>query len=43
MSDIILVLLVEFVVCDLAERLAPEYQRLFNRQTKDLGNLPHQP
>ena len=31
MSYIVLVLLVKFVVCNLAERLAPKYDGLFNR------------
>ena len=43
MSYIVLVLLVELVVCHLAERLAPKYERLFNRQSKDLSGFHRQP
>lgn len=42
MAYIVLVLLVELVICNLAEGLAPEYERLFNRQPKDLSGLPRQ-
>jgi len=40
---IVLVLLIELVVCHLAERLAPKYERLLDWQTEDLNRLPHQP
>ena len=43
MSDIVLVLLIEFVVCHLAEGLAPKEEGLFDRQAEDLGSLPRQP
>ena len=36
-------LLVELVVCHLAERLAPKEEGLFDGQAEDLGSLPRQP
>ena len=41
MSYIVLVLLVELVICNLAERLAPKDERLFDWQPKDLSGLPN--
>ena len=43
MPYIVFVLLIELVICHLAERLAPKYERLLDWQTEDLDRLPRQP
>jgi hypothetical protein len=42
-ANVVLVLLVELIVRNLAKRLAPKYERFFNRQPKDLSGLARQP
>jgi hypothetical protein len=43
MSYVVLVILVKLVVCNLAKRLAPKYERLLDRQSKDLNILLYNP